>query len=269
LQARSRGYSKVSMDISVIIVTYNSGVFVKNCIESILSNNNIYKKEIILVDNGSVDSTIRIAASFKSAIRIIKNVKNLGYAAGNNIGIRCSKGKNVLILNPDIVLGHDFIANILEFLESDQHIGIIGPKLLYPDNRIQESCRKFYSIRTIIMRRTIFGKLFPQSKYLKEHLMSDWDRNSVRDVDWVLGACMLMRRASIEKLGYFDEGYRLYFEDVDLCYRMHKSGLRVVYNPNIICIHHHQRESAKRFNKQTYWHIQSGIRFFRKHGWRM
>ena len=261
--------SLTTMDLSIIIVTYNSGKFIRNCIESILSDENIYKKEIILVDNDSSDLTISIAESYNSSIHLIRNTKNSGYAAGNNIGIRYSKGRNVLILNPDIVLGPDFITKSLEFLESNQNIGIIGPKLLYPDNQIQESCRKFFSIRTIIMRRSIFGKLFPQSKYLKEHLMSDWDHNSIRDVDWVLGACILMRREAIEKLGYFDEGYRLYFEDVDLCYRMHKSGLRVVYNPNVICIHHHQRESAKSFNKQTYWHIQSGIRFFRKHGWRM
>ena len=100
--------------------------------------------------------------------------------------------------------------------------------------------------------------------------MGDWDHNTPRFVDWVLGACFLLKRKVIEHhVGYFDENYKLYFEDVDICYRMKNAGYKVCYYPHAICIHNHLRESAKGFNRKTYWHIRSSIHFFNKHGWKL
>ena len=99
--------------------------------------------------------------------------------------------------------------------------------------------------------------------------MLDWDHNTPMNVDWILGACFLIRREVLERcVGYFDEDYKLYFEDVDICYRMKEAGYKVCYYPSATCIHDHRRESAKGFNRKTYWHIRSAIHFFNKHGWR-
>jgi len=258
------------MELSIIIVSYNSERYIKNCMESILAYKINYNHEIIIVDNNSSDSTRRIALSYIPKVTLIKNLKNIGFAGAINIGIRASKGKFLLILNPDIVLKEDTINKLLQFAHSEETFGVIAPKLLNPDGSLQESCRAFYSLKTIILRRTILGKIFPNTDTLKKHLMNDWDHNSTKDVDWVLGACFLLKREIIEhNVGYFDEDYKLYFEDVDICYRMKTAGYKVCYYPTATCIHNHRRESAKGFNRKTYWHIRSGIHFFNKHGWQL
>jgi len=118
------------------------------------------------------------------------------------------------------------------------------------------------------LRRTFLGKLLSNSEVLKEHLMIEYSHNEIREVDWVLAACLMISRSVLEKIGYIDDKYRMYFEDVDLCYMTNKAGYKVYYFPESVIIHHHQRESAQGFSIKTIWHIQSAIRFFNKFGWK-
>lgn len=257
------------MDLSVIIVTYNSKQYLDSCLGSLMNSSNGIEKEILVVDNASADGGVKFVRSKFQTVNVIENLENIGFAAGNNAGAKAAKGRYLLFLNPDTVVEKDALVNMLSFMERNADAGIIGPKLLYPDGTLQLSCRKFYTIISIAVRRTFLNKIFNSSKVHVEHLMADWDHNSTRKVDWVLAACMMARREDFEKAGCFDEKYRLYFEDVDLCYRIKKMGKNVYYFPDSVVHHHHQRDSAKEFSIKTIWHIQSAVRFFRKFGWRL
>jgi GT2 family glycosyltransferase len=145
-------------------------------------------------------------------------------------------------------------------------VGIVFPKLLNPDGSLQYSCRTFHTFWTILMRRTPLGKMFPKSKILRDHLMMDWDHDTIREVDWALGGCMMIRRDAVFGPKLFDERFFLYFEDVDLCYGMKKTSWKVIYNPKAVMVHHHLRESAlKGLNPQKKEVIKSWVKFKLKH----
>lgn len=256
------------MDISIIIVSHNSAKYMQNCIDSIFKYSAPLEKEIIVVDNASVDGSADIVRDSFPGVRLIKNSRNNGFSAANNQGTRIAQGKYILFMNPDTEVQKDSLTKMMSFMDKSADAGAIGPKLLYPDGLLQLSCRRFYTLRYIILRRTFLGKIFQGSKVLVSHLMADWDHKDIREVDWVLAACLMVRREFLEKIGYLDEGYKLYFEDVDLCYRIKEAGRKVYYYPDAAVVHHHQRESAKKFSKKTIWHIGSAVRFFSKFGWK-
>lgn len=256
------------MDLSIIIVSYNSAKFIESCIDSIINSGCLFNREIIIVDNFSADVTANIVRFKYPEVRLIQNCTNIGFARANNQGAKIARGRYILFLNPDTVVQENAFQRMINFMEQKPNAGILGPKLLYPDGSLQFSCRHFYNLRAILLRRTVIGKIFSNNKLLHYHLMSNWDHNQIREVDWVLGACLMVRREVLEEVGYFDDKYKIYFEDVDLCYRVKKAGYKIFYYPEAIVIHHHQRESAKKFSIKTIWHIQSAIRFSNKFGWK-
>lgn len=256
------------MDLSVIIINYNTKVLIKQCLASVYGNTKNLSFEVIVVDNASYDGSVRmIRQKFPKTI-LVANKENKGFAKGNNQGIKLSKGKYVLILNPDTIILDNALEKMVRFIDSQSEVGVVGAKLLYPDGTIQFSCRHFYNLRTILLRRSILGKIFRNSHLLRYHLMSDWNHDEIREVDWVFAASLMIRRKILNQVGYFDERYKMYFEDVDLCYRVKKAGYKIYYYPEAIIIHYHRRESAQKFSKKTVWHIQSAIRFFNKYGWK-
>ncbi len=257
------------MNLSIIIVSYNTKDLLLQCLKSIYKENIIKSIfEVIVVDNNSSDATCGMIKQEFPRVRLVENADNKGFTKANNQGIRISRGNYILFLNPDTVVKNNVFDKMVEFMGLHPEAGIVGPKLLYPNGSLQLSCRRFYTLRAILMRRTFLGKIFPYSKSLKNHLMTDWDHNEIHEVDWLLGACLMIRRELINQIGLLDEKYKMYFEDVDLCYRVKKAGYKIYYYSDADVIHYHRRESAQRFSKKTIWHIQSAIRFFDKHGWK-
>jgi N-acetylglucosaminyl-diphospho-decaprenol L-rhamnosyltransferase len=257
------------MNLSIIIVNFNTKHFLGKCLKSLdLSKDNL-TKEIIIVDNGSSDGTADFIKVEHPSKILVQLSKNIGFAAGNNAGAKTAGGKYLLFLNPDTEVEPDALEKMFNKMDSSKNIGALGPKLLYPDGTLQLSCRKFYTLKSIAVRRTLLNRIFNSNRLNVEHLMSDWDHNTSRKVDWVLAACMMIPKSLLERVGCFDEKYRLYFEDVDLCYRINQMGIDVCYYPDAIVHHHHQRDSAKKFSRKTMWHILSAIRFFSKYGWRL
>jgi N-acetylglucosaminyl-diphospho-decaprenol L-rhamnosyltransferase len=183
-----------------------------------------------------------------------------------NIGFRRTSGTYVLVLNPDIEVRPDSIKTLIDYMESAPDVGLCAPKLLNPDGTLQYSCRTYYSLRTVLLRRTVLGRLFPDHPCVRTHLMTDWDHEGRREVDWVLGAAFMLRRSALPVEGVMDERFFLYFEDVDLCLRLHKSGWKVVYNPAAVMVHHHQRASAQGLlSRAKFEHVRSWIKFSLKH----
>jgi len=253
------------MELSIIIVTHNSLPVVLNCLDSISEHPPSCSYEVIVVDNASVDGTAdAVSARFPQVI-VKKNRENLGYSRGVNQGIDKASGRWILILNPDIEVQDGSIDKLIEFMEETPDAGITGSKLVYPDGTLQYSCRAFYTLSALILRRTFLGRVFPRARALREHLMMDYDHAEPRRVDWIIGACMLVRREALEKVGKMDERFFLYFEDLDWCYRMAKQGWNVYYVPESVMVHRYERSSAHSLiNKSLLIHIFSMFRYVEK-----
>jgi hypothetical protein len=190
----------------------------------------------------------------------------VGYARAVNQGLQATSADYVLILNPDIEVEPDAIARLVQAMEENPDAGLAGARLLNPDRTLQHSCRRFYTPGAMLLRRTFLGRLLPRHRALRAHLMLDWDHATQRDVDWLIGACLLARRRAIADVGPMDERFFLYFEDVDWCARMHLRGWQVLYVPDAVMIHHHRRESAHAglLHPSRRMHLASVLRFYEK-----
>lgn len=257
------------MDLSVIIVNYKREDNVLKCLESLEKADwGDLTHEIIVVDNASVGDLEEVAKAFPE-VKIIKSKKNLGMGGGNNLGAKNAAGKYLLILNHDTAVKADAIIKLHEHLQNNEKAGIVGPKLLNPDDTLQYSCFRFPKLLTPILRRTFFGGL--AKKHLDNFLMKDYDHAEPRSVDWLMGSCLLIRREIFDKDGHiFDEKYFMYFEDTDLCRRTkEKHGFEVIYHPGAVVIHNHGRGSAEKpwyiapfFDKLAQEHLKSWLKYF-------
>jgi len=198
--------------------------------------------------------------------RLIVNDRALGFAANVNQGVAATTAPYVVTANPDTEPREDAVKLLVEFAEAHPRAGIIGPQLLFPDGRWQPSRRRFPTVRGTIVRRTPLRKfLRPEQRQLDHYMLEDRPAEPVQ-ADWMLGAFLLLRRTMLEELGGFDEGYRLYGEDIDLCYRAAKAGWERWYVPQASANHAHAAVTDRRFlTRRTIWHWRSIARFVRKH----
>lgn len=234
------------MDVSIVILNYKSRELALNCLGSIMAADFPgIDREIFLVDNGSRDGIGNIVSDKYPEVNFIANKKNIGMGAGNNLGIVQAKGKYIAIMNPDIVAEHDTFFKLFKFMEESLNVGVVGPKQFNLDGSVQDSCYRWHSLFTPIFRRTPLGKLKYAQLDEERFLMKDFDHNSQRDVDWLLGSFLFCRANALREIGMFDERFFLYFEDTDLCRRFWQDKWRVVYFPDAKIIHNHNRASAK------------------------
>jgi GT2 family glycosyltransferase/lipopolysaccharide/colanic/teichoic acid biosynthesis glycosyltransferase len=251
--------------VSIVIVTYNSARVIAACLESLAAEAASGLAEVIVVDNASSDDSVEIVRSGFPWVALIAGRDNLGYSKGVNLGIQQARGRFLLVLNPDTVVRRGSLRRLIDFVERTPDAGIVGPKLIFHDGTVQLSCRRFYTFTVLLMRRTPLGKLFPRSRAVREHLMLDFDHNTTREVDWVIGAAMFVRRDAVDNVGMMDERFFLYFEDVDWCYRMKQRGLKVYYLPEAVIEHGYKRESAQAvFNRSFAAHLVSLFRYYEK-----
>lgn len=258
-------------ELSIIIVNYKNYKLTIKCISSIISTVNNLNYEIIVIDNNSPnDSFEKIKDKFiqETKVNIIKNKKNSGFGGANNLGAKLSKGKYLLFLNPDIIVLKDAINIMLYSLKKYDDIGLISGKLLNDDYTIQYSCRTILPFNKFLVCRTPLSKFIGKEK--KEeinsiYLMKDYNHNYKKEVDWVMGACMLLEKSFFLKLEGFDDKYFMYFEDVDLCFKVKANNKKVIYLPQARMVHLHNQESTKKFNKMTLIHLKSMCRFYFKY----
>jgi N-acetylglucosaminyl-diphospho-decaprenol L-rhamnosyltransferase len=250
--------------VSIVIVHYRSPDILEHCLERIAAARIGLPHETIVVDNAPADEAATRIAERQGA-RAIVNERNVGYGPAVNQGMAAARGRFFLVLNPDVEVLPGSVEALAAYLEAHPPVGVCGPKLLNPDGSLQYSARTYYTFWTILLRRTFIGRLFPRAHALREHLMMDWDHGEERDVDWMMGGALLVRRAAVDDVGGMDERFFLYFEDVDWCSRMHRRGWRVVYVPQAEMIHAHQRASARGFlSRGQRIHIESALRFYEK-----
>jgi hypothetical protein len=262
------------MDLSIVIVNYNTRGLLKYCLKNILELNLPFDFEIIVVDNNSQDSSVEIMKSLyltNPKIRLIESKQNLGYSAGNNLAIKKAKGKYLFIFNPDIKPLPGSIDKLYDFMEQHPQVGLAGPKLINADGSLQYSCFRFPKFLIPVFRRTPLGRLPFARKKIDWYLMKNWDHNETKPVDWLLGSALVVRKDALERVGLFDERFYLYFSDVDWAKRFWLNDYQVYYVAPAQVIHLHRRESADTnwleslFDKVTRIHIKEWLKYFWKY----
>ncbi|MGD9519949.1 MAG: glycosyltransferase family 2 protein [Armatimonadota bacterium] len=223
--------------LSVCIVTWNCRDLVLNCLRTLSEGRNEVSYEVLLVDNASRDGTVQAVRELHPEVTVVSNEANVGFAAANNQAIRLARGEYIFLLNPDTVLPERALDDLVRVADEHPRAGAVGPKLLNPDGTLQYSCRRFPKPWAALFRNTLFGRLFPHERWTREYLMADWDHNELREVDWVSGAALLLRREAVEQVGLLDERYFWGSEDVDYCRRLEKAGWQVLYTPTPAIVH--------------------------------
>lgn len=249
-------------DVTISIVSYCQKGLLDRCLSQINSLSLPIAWQTVVVDNNSSDGSAEMVAQSYPWTKLICLHENLGFAGGHNIAYGQTNSPVFVILNPDVNVLPGSLEMLVETFEKFPQAAVVGPQLLNPDGSHQFSARRFYDWPTVLARRLPF----PGRKKLCDlHLMKDVDQNTIRCVDWLLGAAMAVRRSAFEGKELFDTRYKLYFEDVDLCYFVHKKGWDVLYCPQSKMIHDHQRTSAKAiFNAALMNHFMSWIKFYLK-----
>lgn len=257
--------------VTFVTVNYKTPNLIRQLLKGVEEANFQFPFEYILVDNASGDGTVEMVRERFPWVRVIESPKNVGYGAGNNLALAEAQGEYVMLFNPDLTVFPNEVESWIEWMHARPEIGISGPRILNPDGTDQESCYRFPNLLTPVLRRTFIGRLPAARKSLDRYIMKDMDRHVEQDVDWVLGAAMLIRKTVLDRIGHFDERFFMYFEEADICRRAWSSGHRVTYAPVSRFMHYHGRESRIRFpwefvtNKLARIHLASGLKYFLKH----
>ena len=248
------------MKLSVIILSYNTKDLLKNCLESIRKYTYGLEFEIIVVDNGSKDESVEEVKKFKMQnlkLKIIENKTNLGFAGGNNVGIRKALGEYILLLNSDTFLKDNALLKMVKFLDSRPDISVLGPRLLNQDGSFQASVGRFPTLPVVFWM--LFKEHFGGSEYVR---LSPKEES---EVDWLMGAALMARKNIFKKAGLLDENIFMYMEEVEWCYRVKKAGFKIYFYPEAEIIHLWQG-SSRTGRKDPILNIYRGlIYFYRKH----
>ena len=226
-----------AIELSIIIVTWNSQEFIGECLHSIFSQKGVDFR-VWVVDNGSSDKTCEIIKTDSPQINLICNERNLGYAKANNQALELAKGEFILFLNPDVRLCSGALHKMLDFMYQNSDVAALGPKLLNPDGTIQPSCREFPGYSTLIWEFTCLSHLFPKSKIFGAWRMGYFNYQEIREVDQPMGSALLVRKKALDSLGFLDESFPVFFNDVDLCYRIKKANGKIVFYPEAEIFHY-------------------------------
>ena len=225
------------MDVSVIIVNWNTRDILRNCLRSVYTQTSYIRFEVIVIDNASSDgSTDMVKTEFPQVI-LIENPENRGFAAANNQGICIAQGRYVLLLNSDTIVLDEAIQKTAIFADRHPEAAAVGCRVLNSDRTLQLTCFMFPSVPNLFLSATYLYKIFPRSRFFGRERMSWWDRDDVRSVDVVTGCFMLVRRGAIEQVGRMDEDFFMYAEETDWCWRFKKAGWKNLFYPNAQIIH--------------------------------
>lgn len=230
------------MDLSIIIVSYKTKDVLKNCLLSI--KDNVSKKityEIIVSDNGSNDKTTQMISDLRfktSDLTLIENRENLGFSKANNVGVKESKGRYILFLNPDTVIQKDTLEKMVEFMDKTKDAGAATCKVLLPSGNIDDSChRGFPTPWNSFCHFSGLAKVFPKTKIFGGYNLSFLDMTKTHEIDALAGSFMIVKREAGEDIGWWDEDYFFYGEDLDFCYMLKQKGWKVYYVPDVSILH--------------------------------
>ena len=252
--------------LSIVVVNYNKGPLLLACLDSVYKNAGDLQLEVIVVDNASADGIAAILPARYSEIRLILNSANRGFAKATNQGLAVAQGPYILLLNPDAVILEGAPQVMMSYLKMNPDVGAVGPQMVGPDGTIQLSCRSFPGYSTALFGHySLLTRWFPRNPLSRYYLLSDWDHKTVRQVDWVSGACLMTRRDVLERVGLLDERFFLFNEDVDWCKRIRDAGWEVVYLPEARVVHHIGASKDKVPSALVIARHRGMIHYYRKH----
>jgi GT2 family glycosyltransferase len=254
------------MELSIVIVHYRSPEYLLRCLASLEAGAAGLTAETVVVDNDSRDGAPGLLAQRFPAVQVIANPTNVGYARAVNRGIRTTRGEFVLVMNPDCEVRPGAFAALADYLRAHPRTAVAGPKILNPDGSLEYSARAFPDHLTFLFNRySLLTRLFPNNPFSRRYMLTDWDHASAREVDWVSGACLLVRREAIDRVGPMDEAFFLFNEDVDWCRRMRNAGWAVAYVPEAVVVHHIGASRRKVGARIIFARHRGMIHYFHKH----
>ncbi|MCE5210549.1 MAG: glycosyltransferase family 2 protein [Deltaproteobacteria bacterium] len=253
------------MDISVVIVNWNTKDLLIECLHSLNKVTGNLKKEIIVVDNGSNDGSQEAVKTVFPEVKIIKNNENLGFAKANNIGMKASTGRYLCLVNSDVKVLDGCLEQLMHYMDQDTGIGIVGPQILWPDMTLQDSCRKFPGLWNNICDLLHLNKLFPKSDLFSGEHMMFFDHTTAKQVEGLAGCFLMIRKSALEQVGMFDEQYFIYFEETDLCKRFRENNWKIVFFPYAHAIHYGRKSSSKDALRFSFEQLKSKIQYWKKH----
>ena len=245
------------MKVSAVVVSHGQAAELSRCLAALVPQ----VDEVVVVANvpGSV-------GELPEGVRVLESERPRGYGANVNAAVRVATGDAVVAANPDAIARPGAVAALAAVLGERPRCGIAGPQLLYPDGTWQPSRRRFPTVAGTLVRRTPLRWLLDPKRVQRRHYLLDERPTEPVEADWMLGAFLLLRRVAFEELGGFDEGFRLYGEDIDLCYRAARTGWERWYVPGAVVEHAYAAEIDRRFlTRRTLWHLRGMARFVRKH----
>lgn len=249
--------------VGVIIVDYQSDPLLDHALAALSHTSPSFSLKVIVIENSPRNSQPEIPENLD--VQFFRQEKNLGFGRAVNFAREKLDTPYFFLVNPDAVVFPETLSILHEYMENHEKVGLIAPKLLNSEGVVQASVRTYYTLPVILFRRTFLGKLFPNHRTLRKHLMSDWDHASIREVDWALGACMLIRREAVGN-EIFDPRFFLYCEDIDLCLRLKKNGWKVIYHPDAKATHEYRQVSRKTFfSRANLEHFISWMKFITKY----
>ena len=238
---------------SVIILSWNGETYLPECLNAVMAQRHA-PHEVILVDNASTDGSPQFVAANFPQVRIICNDENLGFAGGMNVGLKQATGDIAVLLNQDTVVREDWLAELVKAMETDERVGIAGCKMLYPDGQTIQHAGGYLEYPLGLAHHYGCG----------EPDQGQWDEQ--QEVDYVTGAAMAIRRETLMRIGYLDEGFfPAYFEDVDICLRARQAGYKVVYVPTAVLRHHESASTETETIEQHYYYHRNRLRLLLKH----
>jgi len=248
-------------------VSWNAQDDLRACLCSLRTGSSAPESvEVVVVDNASSDGSADMVEREFPEVRLIRSGVNLGFSGGNNLALEGLTADYAFLLNSDATVAPGALDELVAFADAHPDAGLIGPKVLNPDGSIQFSCRRWPTFAAGLYRNVYLGRLFPNNRPASDYLMQDFDHASVREVDWLSGCALMIRRACLEQIGPLDaETFFMYCEDMDWSLRAHNAGWEVLYFPGALVTHAIGRSSDNAADRMIIEHSRSMWRFYRKH----
>ena len=250
--------------VSVVVLSWNTRQLTLACLAALHAEKPTHSREVIVVDNGSEDGSADAVAGAYPDVRVIRNEDNRLYAAGNNQGAAVASGAFVVTLNSDTEVRSGALDLLVDFLRANPSYGAVAPRLSDPDGSVQRACMRFPTLATALCFDSWFGTFWPGRRIVARYVMEDFDHLESRDVDQPPGAVCMLRAEDWRALDGFDEDLALFYNDVDLCLRIHARGQKIRYLASAEVMHH-RGASTKNFAKMlVIWH-RNRLTYYRKH----
>jgi GT2 family glycosyltransferase len=252
------------MDVSLVIVSYNNGALLRTCLRSVAGASSGAQIETIVVDNGSTDDSVGMVRNEFPEVRIVANAENRGFAAANNQGILLSRGRYVLLLNPDTEVHEGAVTGVMDFLDARPTVWVAGCRLLNADGSVQPSAGAFPSVLEALLKGSFLYLLLPRGAIITPRGVQLFDNGRASRVDWVMGAFFMIRREALDRIGVLDDQFFMYSEEVDFCRRVRDAGHEVWYTPAGTTTHFWGGMNAVG-ERTLLWLAASQILYIRKH----